>query len=182
MLLINTIFAKQLRKRDEVLCQINKNEMDPVTPCIKDASETLANGKVTSINELGEKMDNKTCLALQPWSKIQRFMNQCTEIKTEQEYAQWVVRSICPDLNKENQEASQKIAEKCINFEDTKCLCENNLYKYESLFTCFRQNSTTSSLTYCKDKGYINDSSAIYNINYKFLPIGILALFATFFF
>ncbi|KAG4089879.1 hypothetical protein H8356DRAFT_1716895 [Neocallimastix lanati (nom. inval.)] len=180
--LISSVLSKRLYSRDNMVCQINKNEIDPIVPCIENPSQTFINGQVLSMEELGQKMNNKTCLALQPWSEIQRFMNQCTEIKTEQEYAQWVVRSLCPDLDEEKKEISSKIAEKCINFENTQCLCENNLYKYEDLYQCFRQNDTSVSLTSCKDKGWIIDSSAIFNINYKFLPIGILALFATFFF
>ncbi|KAG4089195.1 hypothetical protein H8356DRAFT_1296295 [Neocallimastix lanati (nom. inval.)] len=182
IVLLNSIFAKRLIARDDQLCQINKNEIDPIVPCVENPSDTFINGKVISIDELGQKMNNKTCLALKPWSQIQRFMNQCTEIKTEQQYAQWVVSSLCPDLNDEKKDISSKIAEKCINFEATQCLCENNLYKYEDLYQCFRHNDTDVSLTSCKEKGWIIDSSAIYNINYKFLPIGILALFATFFF
>jgi len=160
---------------------MNKNEIDPILPCLSNPSEQTTNGCVPNINELGNNMNNQTCLALKPWSEIQRFMNQCTEITTEQLYAQWVVKSICPKLDKDQTEISTKIAEKCINFEDTKCLCENNLYKYKDLYQCFRQNETSSSYDYCKEKGWVIDSSAIFNINYKFLPIGILALFATLF-
>jgi len=180
LVLINAIYSRKY-SRDQCYCQMNKNEIEPIVPCLDNPSDTLKNGCVSTIDEIAG-MNNQTCLAIKPWSSIQQFMKVCTEIKTEQEYAQWVVRSLCPNLNKDQTEISTKIAEKCINFEDTKCLCENNLYKHKDLYTCFRQNDTTSSYNYCKEKGWVIDSSAIYNINYKVLPIGILALFATFFF
>ncbi|ORX44655.1 hypothetical protein BCR36DRAFT_373130 [Piromyces finnis] len=179
-IVLNTINAEVLQSRDECYCQMNKNEIDPIVPCLSNPSEQTMNGCVSNINELAN-MNNQTCLALKPWSEIQRFMTVCTEISTEQLYAQWVVRSLCPNLDKDQIEISTKIAEKCVNFEDTKCLCENNLYKYKDLYSCFRQNDTSSSYENCKENGWIIDSSAIFNINYKVLPIGILVIFIAFF-
>jgi len=179
-MVLAAVSASNLQSRDECYCQMNKNEIDPVVPCLANPSDQTKNGCVPTVNEL-ENMNNQTCLALQPWSKIQRFMNQCTEITTEQLYAQWVVRSLCPNLDKDQTDISTKIAEKCINFEDTKCLCENNLYKYKDLYQCFRQDEKEYSYDKCKENGWIIESSAIFNINYKVLPVGILALFAAFF-
>lgn len=176
-------------------------------------------------------MNNKTCLALQPYSAIQQFLRTCTEISSEQEYSQWVVASLCPDLDEDDADVASAIASKCVNFDDTQCLCEQQLYAHEPLFRCFRRtpetqpqsegmanneanvpstptsnddNTTTKAkivqaaptsannataiselevpdYNTCKSHGWIIDSSAI-NINNKFLPIGILALFATLFF
>lgn len=180
MVLVNTLNAKNLQARSECACNIgNQNEIDPIIPCFNNPSESTKKGCVTLEDIQG--MNNQTCLALQPWSSIQRFMSECTEVKTQQLHSQWIVRSICPNLNKDQTEISKKIAEKCVDFSDNKCLCENNLYKYKELYSCFHQNDTTSSYDYCKEKGWVIDSSAIFNINYQILPIGILALFATFF-
>ncbi|ORX81818.1 hypothetical protein BCR32DRAFT_293040 [Anaeromyces robustus] len=181
MVLINSINTLSLKSRDECICKVNGNEIAPIIPCLKEPTSTTISGCVSDAKIISE-MNNQTCLAYQPWSPIQEFMSKCTEVKSQKSYAKWVVNTLCPKLNKDQIDICNNIIDTCIDFEDTQCLCKMNLYKHKELYSCFHQNDTTSSYNYCKDNGWVIESSAIYNINYKILPIGILALFATFFF